>query len=609
MTNPLMTKYDVVIVGAGVAGAIVAYELGRKGKSVLVLEAGPADPPNRAAYMEQFYLANAKVPESPYPPDPAKPNPAGLNAPRPTTLDLQWPGDATKSYLIQNPTGTGGTPFASTYERLAGGTMWHWLGTSLRLLETDFTMKSTYEVGEDWPVAYTDLLPFYARAEQELGVSGDPADLDYLDPHRPTGFPMPGILKSLVDQAVAGAVDGKTLFGRPLKVSTTTAARNSQPFDERRTCAGNTNCIPICPVQAKFDATVLLNKALETGNVTLLAQAVASRVLVDGVTGRISGIEYITYNEPDGPGTVQEPAIGDVYVLAAHAIETPKLLLNSYSNALPKGVANGSDQVGRNLMDHPLYLSWAMAPTPVWGMRGPLSTSGIETLRDGPFRHERAAFRIEIGNEGWNFPGSDPYTTVQDLIDGTNKNGLNPDRVKLFGQSLIQAMNDRLTRQFRMACLVEQLGDPSNRITLSDQHTDHLGLRRPVVHYRLDDYTRRGFLAAKEASSRIYAWMGAKEYTATDPKSPTTFTVEDGLGDTAEFNYYGAGHIMGTCRMGNSKATSVVNADQRSWEHDNLYIVGSSVFPTSATGNPTLTIAATTFRVAGIIGQRLGVAP
>ena len=131
MINPL-TKYDVVIVGAGLAGAIIAYELGRKGKRVLVLEAGPADPPNRAAYMEQFYLANAKVPESPYPPDPAKPDPSGLNAPRPSTLDLKWANDPTKSYLIQNPPNGGGsgkglTPFASTYERLTGGTMWHWL--------------------------------------------------------------------------------------------------------------------------------------------------------------------------------------------------------------------------------------------------------------------------------------------------------------------------------------------------------------------------------------------------------------------------------------------------------------------------------------------------
>ena len=83
-------------------------------------------------------------------------------------------------------------------------------------------------------------------------------------------------------------------------------------------------------------------------------------------------------------------AAGKVFVLAAHAIEIPRLLLNSRTADRPDGVANSSDQVGRNLMDHPTQLSWALAPTPVWPYRGPLSTSGIENLRDGRFRKERA---------------------------------------------------------------------------------------------------------------------------------------------------------------------------------------------------------------------------
>ena len=100
--------------------------------------------------------------------------------------------------------------------------------------------------------------------------------------------------------------------------------------------------------------------------------------------------------------------------LAAHAIETPRLLLNSRSEATPNGVANSSDQVGRNLMDHPTQFSWALAPEPVWPYRGPLSTSGIENLRDGAFRKERPAFRIEIGNDGWSWPTGAPITTAAD---------------------------------------------------------------------------------------------------------------------------------------------------------------------------------------------------
>src|SRR5258708_6505360 len=90
----------------------------------------------------------------------------------------------------------------------------------------------------------------------------------------------------------------------------------------------------------------------------------------------------------------------------------------------PKGVANSSSgQVGKNLMDHPLYLAWALMPKPVFGYRGPLATSGIESTRDGSFRKQRAAFRIEIGNEGWNFPINDPYTTTVDFINGINQSG------------------------------------------------------------------------------------------------------------------------------------------------------------------------------------------
>src|SRR5262249_6907179 len=99
-------------------------------------------------------------------------------------------------------------------------------------------------------------------------------------------------------------------------------------------------------------------------------------------------------------------ATGKAYVLASHAMENPKLLLQSKSDAFPNGIANRSDQVGRNLMDHPLYLSWALAPAgkPAFPYPGPLTAAGIERLRDGEFRNFRAAFRMEIGNEGWNFP-------------------------------------------------------------------------------------------------------------------------------------------------------------------------------------------------------------
>ena len=126
---------DVIVVGAGMAGSVMAYQLGLAGLKVLVLESGPAIPPNRSEYLERFYTAVLKAPESPYPPEQSEQTPATQFAPRATIQDLitagsQDPNKAQKSYLVQK----GPHLFASTYERVGGGTMWHWMGTALRLL-------------------------------------------------------------------------------------------------------------------------------------------------------------------------------------------------------------------------------------------------------------------------------------------------------------------------------------------------------------------------------------------------------------------------------------------------------------------------------------------
>jgi glucose dehydrogenase len=669
------STYDVVIVGAGIAGSIVALELARAGKRVLVLEAGQQTPPtNRETYLETFFLNPNKTPESPYPPLAEKPGEQAT--PRATIADtftdniestyqggVQSGGaliyDPQKSYLLQQ----GPNAFASTYERIAGGTTWHWLGTSLRFLANDFQMRSLYHRERDWPFGVDELLSYYNAAEATIGVAADarvqeaqlgsvgleysPSDYQY---------PMGQIPPSLVDQNLASQVDGLTdlidFEGLTVQVTPTPAGRNSQATSgsSRRTCAGNTNCIPICPIQAKYDATVTLSAARQTGLVDVLAQTVATRVVV-GENGSITGIEYVQWTESGGQveTTGTGTAVGTVYVLAAHAIETPRLLLMSRQDGrgeLVRGVANGSDQVGRNLMDHPLYLSWSLNPQPIYGFRGPLATSGIETLRDGAFRSERAAWRVEIGNEGWNFSIGDPWTSVLDWVDGSNVSQLNPSGEELFGDSLVATLNHIFTRQWRMGFLVEQTPDPGNRVRLAsdvaglEQYTDGLGLPRPVINYALSEYTQLGFVYAEIFARQIYQRLGATCYTqnpreltrsdGTRVANPDWFPMQDGwlqyfeglppeLKDPAVtcknvdangvpdgFQYFGSGHIVGTTIMGSASGDSVVDPDSRSWDHDNLFIVGSSTFPTITTANPTLTIAALALRTAGKILADLG---
>jgi choline dehydrogenase-like flavoprotein len=505
-----------------------------------------------------------------------------------------------QAYLIQK----GPLAFASTYERVNAGTTRHWLGTSLRFVPNDFEMKSQYNRFVDWPINYPVLEPWYGLAEHEIGVSANVDQQDYLgitfEPNY--NYPMPGIPPSLVDQAVEKAmptlkVDGYGLQNIDWTVAPTPAARNSQPYQNRRVCAGNTNCIPICPIQAKYDASVTLADALRTGNMDIMYRCVASQVVVDG-SGKISGIDFIRYDVIDGPPVERGRVTAKLYIIAGNAIETPRLLLMSKNDGrTPNGVANGAGFVGKYLMDHPLYLAWALTPAPLWGYRGPLSTSGIEVCRDGEFRRDRGAFRIEIGNEGWNFPIADPYTTTIDLVDGLNQSGLNKEHTALYGPNLARELNDRLSRQFRLGFLVEQSPEDANAVTISDQYTDHLGLPRPQIQYDLSDYTRHGFAAAKATASAIFKAMNAVEFT-TEPAADDPTSFEWPPGSKTRIKYYGAGHLVGTHRMGTDHGNSVVDDAQRSWDHQNLYLVGCGSFPTVATANPTLTLAALALRTA-----------
>ena len=265
-----------------------------------------------------------------------------------------------------------------------------------------------------------------------------------------------------------------------LTVRSLPAARNSQPYRNRRACAGNTSCIPICPIQAKYDATITLNEATNNG-AKLIDHAVASEILVDA-NNRVSGINFITYKDEAGPKTGTGCVKARIYVIAANGIETPRLLLMSRNGGrTPNGVANSSDMVGRNLMDHPQFLSWGLLPVQVFPYRGPLVTSAIGDLCDGPFRAQRAAFRISLGNEAWiaTVGGSrrrpsrdDPRFCQRGKPQRPQQNAFTQlaDNSALFGTRLRDTLGNLISRQFRIAFAVEQSPDPNNRVTLSSAH-------------------------------------------------------------------------------------------------------------------------------------------
>jgi choline dehydrogenase-like flavoprotein len=153
------------------------------------------------------------------------------------------------------------------------------------------------------------------------------------------------------------------------------------------------------------------------------------------------------------------------------------------------------------------------------------------------------------------------------------------------------------TRQFRIGFLTEQSPDSSNRVTLSQQHKDGLGLPRPQVAYNVSDYTKKGLIAAQQTSDAIFKRLNAQPFTRIGDNDPTAFeaTID---GRRTRIGFGGAGHIVGTYRMGDDRTKSVVDSYQRSHDHRNLYLVGSGTFPTVATANPTLTLAALCLRTA-----------
>ncbi|HEX8086433.1 MAG TPA: GMC family oxidoreductase [Solirubrobacteraceae bacterium] len=595
--------YDAVVVGSGVSGAIIANELSRAGKRVLILEAAAADDITLSgyeAYLKHFYEAVSKDNQSPYPENP--------NAPMPRSTDARKipPGETDASaYLVQKG------PFSTdtTYTRVFGGTAMHWEGKTPRMLPEDFEMRTRFGQGADWPLSYDDLAPYYVRAERELGVSADVEDQAYLgmtyDPDYV--FPMKGLPLSYLDKMVAKDVDGMTveLDGEqyPIKVRAFPQARNGIPnaaydggkgfvpvgavsthqVEEGGRCQGNINCVPICPVQAKYNAGKTLAQAFKTGRVDLLAQTVASKIHVDPDTGRVTEVEYKTYSDPHSPDHETGTVRGDVFVLCANAIENARLMLAS-------GLDGGNDLVGRNLMDHQYLLCWALMPEVCGTMRGSVCTGGISDLRGGGFRRQQAAFNIDIHNDGWGWAIGSPYTDLIGLVETQNK----------FGADLRGELVSRITRQLQLAIPVEVMPTESNRVTVDPSYKDQLGNMRPVISYHVPDYTLRGVAFARQLSTRLFQRLGAADYTVYDADDYAYVTYE-GEGYVVR----GGNHLAGTHMMGVDRSTSVVDADQRSWDHENLYLVGGGSMPSIGTSNITLTIAALCFRSAERIVEQL----
>jgi choline dehydrogenase-like flavoprotein len=319
--------------------------------------------------------------------------------------------------------------------------------------------------------------------------------------------------------------------------------------------------MPICPIGAMYNGVTHAEKA-ERAGAALIAQAVVYRIEADD-RGTIAAVHY---KDPNGNST---RVTGRLFVIAANGIETPKLMLQSTSERFRGGIGNSSDQVGRNLMDHPGTGVTFLAGEALWPGRGPVEMTSVVNFRDGAFRSQYAAKKLHVSN------ATPTLSITADLL----ARGMT-------GGELDRQIRNRAARTVSIASFHEHLPEPGNRVVPSPDHRDALGIAQPEIYYSINDYVKQSAADTHEQYARIAALFNGTEVSFDDTFAPNS-------------------HIMGTAIMGADPKDSVVDDQCRTHDHPNLFIAGSAVMPSAGSVNCTLTLAALSLRLAGRLKQEL----
>lgn len=539
-------KYDLVVVGTGVVGCLIAEQALDAGLSVLMLEAGPKV--NRQTIVENFRNLPPSLRhhwDAPFPPPPWAP-----------VLETRTPGEE-NAYL--DLTGPNAKAYEQGYVRYAGGATWHWAGICWRMTPEDLKLKSLYGVGRDWAFDYATLEPYYVRAEYALGVCGPTDTALQWPPTAPRSRPYP------MGPLPLGPGEKRfTDVLAPLGLQNLPApqARNSGvSYDGRPACCGNNNCFPVCPIAAKYDAATALPR-IEAKGGKLLTNAVVYRIESDD-RHKIQAVHYYD------PNRASHRVTGRAFVIACNGIETPKLLLLSKDERHPNGIANSSDQVGRNMMDQPKLRATVEMSEPLWTGVGPVQGSSIMNTSQGDFRSEYAGAMFRMENMARGSIGA-----VEALKKG------------LYGRALDEEIRRLSACTGFLVVEHEPLPSSINRLTLSDKK-DWLGLNRPRIYYDVGDYVRRS----------------AEQYTIPTLKKMATALGAIKFDLKPEFLH--SDHIMGGCIMGKDPSDSVVDVACRSHDHENLFLPGGAAMTTGGSGNSTITMAALALKAADAIVAQL----
>jgi choline dehydrogenase-like flavoprotein len=417
-----------------------------------------------------------------------------------------------------------------------GGSTLHYTAYVPRPQPDDLRLRSEFGVGQDWPLDFAELEPYLAEVEAFLGVSG-PTPYPW-GPARRSGYPLPPLPLNVPARLVA---KGCAELG--LRTSPAPNAALSAPYGGRPACRNRGFCQAGCTVGAKGSMDVTYIPRAVAHGAEVRPGWFVERIEV-GRDGRVTGVVA-----RDGEGREIRQRCRALF-LCAGAVETPRLLLMN-------GLANGSGQVGRNLMAHPGVQVWGRFETDVSPWKG--IPGGL--ISEDTHRPAGADF---AGGYLIQSLGVMPVTYASQLARGPG----------LWGEALKAHMEG--LRQFAgVNILGECLPNPENRIELSTEW-DGRGLPKPIAHFTDGDNERRLVAHATPLLMAVLEAAGGR--------------------DLWRFDRYA--HVLGTCRMGADPDASVVDARGRSHEIPNLYVADASVFPSALSVNPALTIMALALRSA-----------